>query len=58
MTAILGALALFMAGAVRAGLDQSVDPELVLGSSYALGGAGLMALLAVGVALGIGLARD
>ena len=55
---LVGALSLFAAGFVHAGLRHSVDPELVLGFSYAFGGLGLTAMVAAGVALGVGLSRS
>jgi hypothetical protein len=56
--ALLGILALFIAGFVRGLETNSRDPELVLAASYALGGCGLMGVLAAGVAFGIRLSRD
>lgn len=58
ISGVIGALALFAAGFVRGGLRTSADPELVFGASYALGGLGLMCVLATGVAMGVSLARD
>lgn len=55
--AVLGALALFVAGFIRGGLRNSADPELVFGASYALGGLGLMGVLAAGVAFGVNLTK-
>lgn len=55
--AALGALALFVAGFIRGGLQNSADPELIFGASYALGGLGLMGVLAGGVALGANLTK-
>ena len=57
LAAAFGVLALFLAGFIRGGLRNSPDPELVYGASYALGGLGLMGVLAAGVAVGIGLTR-
>lgn len=57
LPAVLGALTLFLAGFIRGGLRTSADPELVYGASYALGGLGLMGVLAAGVALGVSLSR-
>jgi hypothetical protein len=57
LPAALGALALFVAGFIRGGLRNSADPELVFGASYALGGLGLMGVLAAGVAMGVNLAK-
>lgn len=57
MAALLGALTLFLAGFVHGGMQNSADPELVLGATYALGGLGLMGVLAAGVALGVTLAK-
>ena len=56
--ALLGMLCLFIAGFIRGGERNSPDPELVFALSYALGGLGLMGVLAAGVAVGIRLARD
>lgn len=56
--ALVGAMALFVAGFVRGGAADSPDPELVWGAFYALGGIGLLAVVAAGVALGIGLSHD
>ncbi|WP_210439880.1 hypothetical protein [Nocardioides xinjiangensis] len=55
VSAALGALALFLAGFVRGGLRYSADPELIFGASYALGGLGLMGILAAGIAFGANL---
>lgn len=57
VAATFGVLALFLAGFIRGGLRYSADPELVYGASYALGGLGLVGVLAAGVAMGIGLTR-
>ena len=57
MSAAFGALALFLAGFIRGGLRNSADPELIFGASYALGGLGLMSVLAAGVALGASLTK-
>lgn len=57
-TVVIGALVLFLAGFVRVEVSRSPDPELVLGAFYALAGLGLTAVVAAGVALGIGLSRD
>ena len=57
MAAALGALTLFLAGFIRGGLRNSADPELIIGASYALGGLGLMGVLAAGVALGATLTK-
>ncbi len=56
--AFLGMLALFIAGFVRGGATRSPDPELVFGFSYAMGGLGVVGVLAAGVAVGIRLSRD
>ncbi|QCX28766.1 hypothetical protein [Nocardioides jishulii] len=55
---LVGAMFLFVAGVVHGGLRNSADPELVLGFAYAIGGVGIMAMVAAGVTLGIRLARD
>lgn len=55
--AVCGVLMLFVAGFIRAGERNSADPELVLGSFYALGGLGLVGVLAAGVSFGIRLSR-
>jgi hypothetical protein len=55
--ALVGMVALFIAGFVRGGEATSPDPELVFGAFYALGGLGPVAVVA-GVALGINLSRD
>jgi hypothetical protein len=56
--ALLGVVVLFIAGFVRGGEANSPDPELVFGAFCALGGLGLVGVLAAGVALGIRLSRD
>jgi hypothetical protein len=56
--ALLGVMALFIAGFVRGTSRSSADPELVFGAVYALGGLGLVGVLSAGVALGIRLSRD
>jgi hypothetical protein len=57
--ALVGMVALFIAGFVRGGEATSPDPELEFefGAFYALGGFGPVAVVA-GVALGINLSRD
>ncbi len=56
--ALLGLVALFLAGFVRGGEATSADPELVVGAAYALAGLGLAGVVAAGVALGIKLSRS
>jgi hypothetical protein len=55
-SALLGALALFLAGFLRGGEDMSRDPDLMLGTFYAFAGLGSVGILAAGVALGVRLA--
>jgi hypothetical protein len=57
VTGLIGVVALFLAGFIRGGLRTSPDPELVFAASYALGGLGLMGVLAAGVAWGVNLTR-
>lgn len=57
ITGVSGVLSLFLAGFIRGGLRTSPDPELVFGASYALGGLGLMGVVAAGVAWGVNLTR-
>lgn len=57
ISAFLGTLALFVAGFIRGGLQNSADPELIFGASYALGGLGFLGVLAAGVALGVNLTK-
>lgn len=55
LPAALGALVLFLAGFIRGSLRYSADPELIFGASYALGGLGLMGVIAAGIAWGANL---
>ena len=55
--ALAGILCFLVAGFVRGGERHSADPELVMAFSYALGAAGLVGVIAGGVAIGLTLAR-
>ena len=56
--AILGVFAFVVAGFIRGGLRYSADPELVLAFSWGLAAAGLVGVLAGGVAIGIHISRQ
>jgi hypothetical protein len=56
--ALIGVFCFLVAGFVRGGESRSPDPELVMAFSYALGAAGLVGVIAGGVAIGLALARD
>ncbi len=56
--AVVGVLAFVVAGFVRGGLRYSADPELVLALSWGLAAAGLVGVLAGGVAIGIHISRQ
>jgi hypothetical protein len=56
--ATLGILCLFSPDLYEEGKPAAPTQTLVFGFSYALGGMGLMSVLAPGVAVGIRLARD
>lgn len=51
--AVLGVLAFVVAGFIHGGLRYSNDPELVLAAAYGLAAAGLVGVIAGGVALGL-----
>ena len=53
VSALLGMSALFVAGFLKGGEDMSRDPDLLLGTFYALAGLGMLAIVAAGVALGV-----
>jgi hypothetical protein len=56
--AVVGVLAFVVAGFIRGGLRYSADPELVLALSWGLAAAGLVGVLAGGVAIGIHISRQ
>lgn len=56
--AILGVFAFVVAGFIHGSIRYSADPEVVLALSWGLAAAGLVGVLAGGVAIGIRLARQ
>ena len=56
--AVLGVMCLLAAGFLQSIAGTSRDPELVWAAVYALGGLGLIGVVAAGVAAGIRFSRD
>jgi hypothetical protein len=55
--AVVGILALVVAGFLRGHLRYSADPELIMALSWGLAGCGLLGIVAGGVAIGNRLSR-
>ena len=56
--AVLGVLFLFVAGFAFGRGQYGNDPELTAGVTFALGAAGLVCVLAAGIAIGLRLGRS